>query len=136
MFMRIQRIAEKGYQSIRIILDEITEVPIFDLDPLITELYAWGSDLRLVGGPRMHQQVARIQAAYSIADGTTSGTLHSPRTLTAISSFIRDCIEKNRFLRNSPFSVYTWPLARAPEDVGKGRASLSKTQGWRFYVSY
>jgi hypothetical protein len=52
MFVRIQRIAEKGFQSLRIIIDQDIENPEFNLDPLISELYAWGSDLGLVGGTR------------------------------------------------------------------------------------
>jgi hypothetical protein len=63
MFVHIQRIAEKGFQSIRIILDTNIEDPKFDIDPLITELYAWGSELRLVGGARPQQELPRIQPA-------------------------------------------------------------------------
>src|SRR4029434_5204533 len=49
-FVRLQGIGEKGFQSIRIILDADIEDPKFDIDSLITELYARGSSLRLVGG--------------------------------------------------------------------------------------
>lgn len=59
MFVRMQRIAEKGYQSLRIILDNDIDDPKFDLDPLIAQLYAWGSDLGLIGGARPQQQMAR-----------------------------------------------------------------------------
>jgi hypothetical protein len=59
MFVHMQRIAEKGFQSIRIILHETEaetiEKPEFDIDPLITELYAWGCELRLVGGSHLQQ---------------------------------------------------------------------------------
>jgi hypothetical protein len=68
MFVRIQRIAEKGYQSIRIIIDQDIENTEFNLDPLISELYAWGSDLGLVGGTRP-QQAARLQGQYPAMNG-------------------------------------------------------------------
>jgi hypothetical protein len=71
-FVHIQRIAEKGFQSIRIILDTNIEDPKFDIDPLITELYAWGSELRLVGGARPQPQSARIQPQPPVAAGTAS----------------------------------------------------------------
>jgi hypothetical protein len=64
MFVRIQRIAEKGDQSIRIIVNQNIEDPKVDLDPLISELYAWGSDLGLVGGTRP-QVTARVQPSWS-----------------------------------------------------------------------
>jgi hypothetical protein len=67
MFVHIQRIAEKGFQSIRIILDTNIEDPKFDIDPLITELYAWGSELRLVGGSRPQQQPPRMQPPVAVA---------------------------------------------------------------------
>jgi hypothetical protein len=73
MFVRIQRIAEKGNQSILIIVDQDIEDPQFNLDPLITELYAWGSDLGLVGGTRPQQQPSRPQAQYP----TVSGAMRS-----------------------------------------------------------
>jgi len=74
MFVRIQRIAEKGNQSIRIIIDENIEDPTLDLDPLISELYAWGSDLGLVGGTRPQQQLARPQTQYPAAGGAAIRT--------------------------------------------------------------
>lgn len=67
-FVRIQRIAEKGDLSIRIIIDQDIENPEFNLDPLISELYAWGSDLGLVGGTRP-QIVARTQPQYAAMAG-------------------------------------------------------------------
>jgi hypothetical protein len=67
MFVHIQRIAEKGFQSIRIILDTNIEDPKFDIDPLITELYAWGSELRLVGGARPQPQPPRMQPPVAVA---------------------------------------------------------------------
>lgn len=70
MFVRIQRIAEKGDQSIKIIADQNIEDPTVDLDPLISELYAWGSDLGLVGGTRP-QMAARMQPAWSAMSATT-----------------------------------------------------------------
>jgi len=60
-FVHLQRIGEKGFQSIRIILDTDIEDPKFDIDPLITELYAWGSSLRLVGGARPQPQPSVTQ---------------------------------------------------------------------------
>jgi hypothetical protein len=60
-FVHLQRIGEKGLQSIRIILDTDIEDPKFDIDPLITELYAWGSSLRLVGGARPQPQPSATQ---------------------------------------------------------------------------
>jgi hypothetical protein len=68
MFVRIQRIAEKGDLSIRIIIDQDIENPEFNLDPLISELYAWGSDLGLVGGTRP-QVIARLQPSYPAMSG-------------------------------------------------------------------
>lgn len=64
LFVRMQRIAENGAESIRIIVDKDTDQPQpdFDLDPLIARLYAWGSDLGLVGGARPQQQVSPSQA--------------------------------------------------------------------------
>ena len=73
MFVRMQRIAEKGFQSLRIIIDQNIEDPEFNLDPLISELYAWGSDLGLVGGTRPQQQIGRPQAQYP----TVSGAMRS-----------------------------------------------------------
>jgi hypothetical protein len=68
MFVRLQRIAEKGFQSIRIILDADVDDPGFDIDQLITELYAWGSDLGLVGGARP-QQPPTTASRSSLASG-------------------------------------------------------------------
>lgn len=59
MFVRMQRIAEKGYQSLRIILDNDIDDANFDLDPLIAQVYAWGSDLGLIGEARPQQQMTR-----------------------------------------------------------------------------
>ena len=73
-FVRIQRIAEKGDQSIRIIVDQNIEDPAVDLDPLISELYAWGSDLGLVGGTRPQMAAARTQPAWSAMSATTGRT--------------------------------------------------------------
>jgi hypothetical protein len=56
MFEHIQQIGGDGFESIRIILDSDLESQSFDFDPLITALYAWGSDLGLVGGPGLQQQ--------------------------------------------------------------------------------
>src|SRR6266550_145909 len=72
MFEHIKRIAEKGFQSIRIILDTDIEDPKFDIDPLITELYACGSELRLVGGARPQPQPPRIQPQPPVTAGTAS----------------------------------------------------------------
>jgi len=77
MFVHIQRIAEKGFQSIRIILDTNIEDPKFDIDPLITELYAWGSELRLVGGSHPQQQPPRMQSPVTVA--TAYGTAQRRR---------------------------------------------------------
>lgn len=49
-FIRLQRIAEKGDASIQGILDPSVETDDTKLDALISQLYAWGSDLGLVGG--------------------------------------------------------------------------------------
>lgn len=51
-FVRMQRIAEKGFQSIFKILETDIEKDDAKLDDLIRELYAWGSDLGLIGGAR------------------------------------------------------------------------------------
>jgi hypothetical protein len=56
MFIHIQHVADDGFGSIKIILDEKLDNSGFDFTPLITELYAWGSDLGLVGNPRPLQQ--------------------------------------------------------------------------------
>ena len=51
-FVRMQRIAENGCESIKLILDRnIESIAVTDntLDPLIGRLYAWGSDLGLIG---------------------------------------------------------------------------------------
>jgi hypothetical protein len=63
MFVRMQRIAETGDLVIQIIVDQDIENQQFNLDQLISELYAWGSDLWLVGGMRPHV-VARAQPTY------------------------------------------------------------------------
>ncbi len=49
-FIRLQRIAEKGDASIQGILDPSVETDDEKLDALISQLYAWGSDLGLIGG--------------------------------------------------------------------------------------
>ena len=49
-FIRLQRIAEKGDAAIQGILDLSVEDNNEKLDTLISGLYAWGSDLGLVGG--------------------------------------------------------------------------------------
>jgi hypothetical protein len=54
-FVRMQRIAEEGSRSIQVTLDTNTDEPSFDIDTLISALYAWGSDLGLVGGNRPQQ---------------------------------------------------------------------------------
>lgn len=72
MFVRIQRIAEKGDQSIRIIVDQNIEDPKVDLDPLISEVYAWGSDLGLVGGTRPQMATARLQPGWSTMSATAT----------------------------------------------------------------
>ena len=51
-FVRMQRIAEKGTQSIAGILDPSIETVDNALDQLTAQLYAWGSDLKLIGGAR------------------------------------------------------------------------------------
>ena len=81
MFVHIQRIAEKGFQSIRIILDTNIEDPKFDIDPLITELYAWGSELRLIGGARPQLQPPRIQPPVTM--GTASSAAAPARAMLA-----------------------------------------------------
>jgi hypothetical protein len=73
MFVRIQRIAEKGDQAIRIIIDQNIEDPKFDLDPLIAELYSWGSDLGLVGGTRP-QMMTGMQPTYTAMTATMAKT--------------------------------------------------------------
>ena len=50
-FIRLQRIAEKGDASIKGILNLNVEKDDGTLDALISQLYAWGSDLGLVGMP-------------------------------------------------------------------------------------
>ncbi|MCP4403234.1 MAG: hypothetical protein GY801_38740 [bacterium] len=52
-FVRMQRIAQEGCESIQFILDtdiESIKVTEATLDDLIRRLYAWGSDLGLIGG--------------------------------------------------------------------------------------
>ena len=51
-FVGMQRIAEKGFQSIFRILETDIEADDETLDQLIAQLYAWGSDLKLIGGVR------------------------------------------------------------------------------------
>lgn len=51
-FVGMQRIAEKGFQSIFKILETDIETDDEVLDLLIAQLYAWGSDLKLIGGAR------------------------------------------------------------------------------------
>lgn len=51
-FVRLQRIAKKGHLSIAKILDTAIETDDEALDQLTAQLYAWGSDLGLVGGSR------------------------------------------------------------------------------------
>ncbi len=51
-FVRWQRIAQEGSRSIQTTVDENTDDPDFDIDTLISDLYAWGSDLGFVGGNR------------------------------------------------------------------------------------
>jgi hypothetical protein len=49
----MQRIGQNGEESIRFILEtDIESIVVTDktIDPLIRVLYAWGSDLGLVGG--------------------------------------------------------------------------------------
>jgi len=72
MFVHIQRIAEKGFQSIRIIEDNNIEDPAFDIDPLTTELFAWGFELKLVGSARLQPQPPRIQPQPPVTAGTAS----------------------------------------------------------------
>jgi hypothetical protein len=83
MFVHIQRIGEKGFQSIRIILDTNIEDPKFDIDSLITELYAWGSELRLVGGARPQAQLPRIRPQPPVMAGTASSPA-LPRAVASI----------------------------------------------------
>jgi hypothetical protein len=49
-FVSMQRLAEKGYQSISMILDNDIDSDNDLLDALTAQLYAWGSELRLIGG--------------------------------------------------------------------------------------
>jgi hypothetical protein len=87
-FVHIQRIGEKGRQSIEIIVDSPTEDSDFDLDPLITQLYAWGSDLRLVGGARAQPRPAPYQPAMAVAtNGATAPT--TAATLNPMSHLVR-----------------------------------------------
>jgi hypothetical protein len=51
-FVSMQRVAEKGGQSIFRILETDIEADDAVLDQLVAQLYAWGSDLKLVGGAR------------------------------------------------------------------------------------
>jgi hypothetical protein len=62
-FVRMQRIAEKGSNSIVRILQGDIENKDDELDQLITQLYAWGSDLGLIGGTRPQRQYTRALAA-------------------------------------------------------------------------
>ena len=80
-FVHMERIAEKGFQSIRIILDANIEDPKFDIDSLITELYAWGSELRLIGGARPQLQPPRIQPPVTM--GTASSAAAPARAMLA-----------------------------------------------------
>jgi hypothetical protein len=78
-FVEVERIAEKGFQSIRIILDSNIEDPNFDIDPLITELYAWDS---LIGGARPQQQPPPIQPPVNFAGPVSSTAL--PRAVASV----------------------------------------------------
>ena len=51
-FVSMQRLAEKGYRSISMILENDIETDDDLLDALTVQLYAWGSELRLIGGAR------------------------------------------------------------------------------------
>ena len=51
-FVNLQRIAEKGFESISTILGEDIESKDDVVDQLSAQLYAWGSDLKLIGGAR------------------------------------------------------------------------------------
>jgi hypothetical protein len=67
-FVRMQRIAEKGFESIRFILEtDIESISATEktLDPLIRQLYALGSDLGLVGGatPQVSGATPRMMAS-------------------------------------------------------------------------
>jgi hypothetical protein len=84
-FVRMQRIGKKGEKSLMRILDDIDELVELDeldddteaikkLDRVTAQLYAWGSDLGLIGGARPQQQAARPQAQYAAATGTIAGT--------------------------------------------------------------
>jgi hypothetical protein len=76
-FVRLQRIGEKGFQSIGIILDADIDDPKFDIDTLITELYAWGSSLRLVGGARPQPQPSITQPPETAGAAANSGRVRS-----------------------------------------------------------
>lgn len=66
-FVRRQQIAEEGSRSIQATLDENTDDPGFDIDSLISELYAWGSDLGLIGGNRPQQTAGTAGTAGQVA---------------------------------------------------------------------
>jgi hypothetical protein len=51
-FVNMQRVAEKGFQSILRILETAIESDDGLLDLLIAQLYAWGSGLKVIGGAR------------------------------------------------------------------------------------
>jgi hypothetical protein len=77
MFVHIQRIAEKGFQSIRIIEDNNIEDPAFDIDPLITELFAWGFELKLVGSARLQPQAPQMVPPVTAATGSSAARVGS-----------------------------------------------------------
>jgi hypothetical protein len=89
-FVHIQRIAQKGFQSIRIIEDNNIEDPAFDIDPLITELFAWGFELKLVGSARLQPQAPPMVPPVTAATGSSAARVGSqPPTLsrpTAVAS--------------------------------------------------
>jgi hypothetical protein len=69
-FVRMQRIAQEGQESVRFIVDtDIESISVTDdaLDPLLRLLYAWGSDLGLIGTPRPQTEMARPQPSYTAA---------------------------------------------------------------------
>ena len=84
-FIRWQRIAEKGCQSIRFILE--TDIELIDatdekIDRGIGLFYTWASDLRLVGGATP-QVSGTARRSYSMPSISTYGTVANGQSVAA-----------------------------------------------------
>jgi hypothetical protein len=72
--VRMQRMAQEGQESIVFILkNDIESIAVTDdsLDALIRQLYAWGSNLGLVGAAPPQPTIARVQPPYRAVSRAT-----------------------------------------------------------------